>query len=143
MTTDIRTPITRRRFMVGASALAAAGLLAACSSNDEPELSASGPGGAGGGLESTDASTGGGDEIGPDGHFGEIQIANNGTPFLIPLDEIRAGGPPKDGIPSIDEPQFVGSSDWEGQRLREDMLVLGRRGQRQATGLSLPDHGVA
>jgi hypothetical protein len=28
----------------------------------------------------------------------------------VDLDEIRSGGPPKDGIPSIDEPQFVSPS---------------------------------
>ncbi|MCB1743549.1 MAG: DUF3179 domain-containing protein [Gammaproteobacteria bacterium] len=34
---------------------------------------------------------------------------------LVPLDEIRAGGPPRDGIPAIDEPRFVDTTeaiDW-------------------------------
>lgn len=30
----------------------------------------------------------------------------DGTKHTVPLDEIVAGGPPKDGIPSIDEPKF-------------------------------------
>lgn len=30
---------------------------------------------------------------------------------LIPLQDILSGGPPKDGIPSIDHPQFVGAGD--------------------------------
>lgn len=29
------------------------------------------------------------------------------TRTLVDLDEIRSGGPPKDGIPSIDAPAFV------------------------------------
>lgn len=33
------------------------------------------------------------------------------TKHSIPLDEIVGGGPPKDGIPSIDRPQFVGVAD--------------------------------
>jgi hypothetical protein len=31
----------------------------------------------------------------------------DGTKHSIPLDEIRGGGPPKDGIPSIDNPKFI------------------------------------
>ena len=37
----------------------------------------------------------------------------------IPLSELRSGGPPKDGIPSIDDPQFVAASaaaDWLADR---------------------------
>lgn len=36
----------------------------------------------------------------------EIMITN-GTKHSVPLDEIVGGGPPKDGIPSIDEPKFI------------------------------------
>lgn len=36
----------------------------------------------------------------------EIMITN-GEKHLIPLDKIRGGGPPKDGIPSIDAPKFA------------------------------------
>lgn len=36
----------------------------------------------------------------------KIQITN-GEKHLVPLDKIRSGGPPKDGIPSIDNPKFV------------------------------------
>lgn len=34
-------------------------------------------------------------------------IETNGIKHLIPLDKIKEGGPPKDGIPSIDDPVFV------------------------------------
>lgn len=36
----------------------------------------------------------------------EIMITN-GVKHSVPLDEILGGGPPKDGIPSIDDPKFV------------------------------------
>lgn len=35
------------------------------------------------------------------------QNQNNGGPWLIPVNEIRDGGPGKDGIPSIDNPDFT------------------------------------
>jgi hypothetical protein len=31
----------------------------------------------------------------------------NGMKHIIPLDKIKGGGPPKDGIPSIDDPKFA------------------------------------
>ena len=34
-------------------------------------------------------------------------METNGVKHLIPLDKIRGGGPPKDGIPSIDNPVFA------------------------------------
>ncbi len=34
-------------------------------------------------------------------------MTTNGLKHLIPLDKIRGGGPPKDGIPSIDDPKFA------------------------------------
>ena len=43
---------------------------------------------------------------------GEI-METNGVKHIIPLDKIRGGGPPKDGIPSIDNPQFVVAADAE------------------------------
>ncbi len=39
----------------------------------------------------------------PDGRGGEFDV----TRHNIPLDQIRGGGPPKDGIPSLTNPQFV------------------------------------
>ncbi|MBA4718766.1 MAG: DUF3179 domain-containing protein [Nitrosopumilus sp.] len=34
-------------------------------------------------------------------------METNGVKHSIPLDKIRGGGPPKDGIPSIDNPVFA------------------------------------
>lgn len=39
----------------------------------------------------------------------EIMITD-GTKHSVPLDEILGGGPPKDGIPSIDDPKFISVS---------------------------------
>ena len=36
-----------------------------------------------------------------------VIMETNGQKHLIPLDKIKGGGPPKDGIPSIDDPKFA------------------------------------
>jgi len=36
-----------------------------------------------------------------------IIMETNGVKHIIPLDKIKRGGPPKDGIPSIDNPIFA------------------------------------
>lgn len=38
-------------------------------------------------------------------------METDGVKHLIPLDKIKGGGPPRDGIPSIDNPVFVGVDD--------------------------------
>ena len=43
-------------------------------------------------------------------HAGLEIMITDGTKHLIPLDKILSGGPPKDGIPSIDDPVF-GAAD--------------------------------
>ena len=44
----------------------------------------------------------------PESSIIEAEIMEtNGLKHIIPLDKIRGGGPPKDGIPSIDDPQFA------------------------------------
>jgi len=40
-------------------------------------------------------------------------MITDGLKHSVPLDKIRGGGPPKDGIPSIDDPKFVSASDEE------------------------------
>ncbi len=44
-------------------------------------------------------------------------METNGVRHLIPLDKIRGGGPPKDGIPSIDNPVFA---DIQGSHFMSD-----------------------
>lgn len=52
----------------------------------------------------------------------QIQITN-GVKRLIPLDDIKSGGPPKDGIPSIDNPKFVKAQD--AQFVSDGDFVIG------------------
>ncbi len=52
----------------------------------------------------------------------EIQITK-GEKHIVPLDKIRSGGPPPDGIPSIDNPKFVDAS--EADFVSDDDLVIG------------------
>lgn len=72
--------------------------------------------------------------IAPSGHFDTVQVDDDGTKHLIPLDEIRSGGPPKDGIPSIDEPRFVGADGWDALNYDPEGLVIGVEvhGERRA-----------
>jgi len=44
-------------------------------------------------------------------------METNGVKHLIPLDKIKGGGPPKDGIPSIDNPVFA---DIQGSHFMSD-----------------------
>lgn len=53
----------------------------------------------------------------------KIQVTN-GVKHIVPLNKILSGGPPKDGIPSIDKPKFVSAQEAENF-LRHDDLVLG------------------
>jgi thiol-disulfide isomerase/thioredoxin len=52
----------------------------------------------------------------------DVSYLDDGTPFLVHPDELREGGPGKDGIPSIDDPQFITAQD---SNLADDELVLG------------------
>jgi len=47
----------------------------------------------------------------------------NDDNWLIPVEEVRDGGPGKDGIPAIDNPKFINAGD--ADYLNDDDLVLG------------------
>ncbi len=49
---------------------------------------------------------------------------NNSNEWLYPIAEIRDGGPGKDGIPSIDAPNFT-TADQASPVLSDDLLVIG------------------
>lgn len=85
--------------------------------------------------------TGGSAEVGPSGHFDEIQVANDGTKYLIPLEMIQSGGPGVDGIPALVHPEFVGPEEWDAQNYRPDDLVMGVEvdGERRAYPLQILD----
>lgn len=47
-------------------------------------------------------------------------IETDGVKHSVPLDEILGGGPPKDGIPPIDDPKFISIKDAEKNLSDED-----------------------
>jgi len=54
------------------------------------------------------------------------------TKHTVPLDEIISGGPPKDGIPSIDHPQFERASKTKGLSDTEPVITLDYEGDIRA-----------
>jgi len=70
-----------------------------------------------------------------------IADANWRTDFsrhTVPLDEIRSGGPPRDGIPPIDHPQFVtlsSANSWLHDR--EPVIAVQRNGVAKAYPLQI------
>lgn len=80
-------------------------LLIGCSSEDDltqPTSNGTPSNGGGGGGESVNYST-----------------------WLIPIEDVKDGGPGKDGIPSIDSPKFAFPNDPKVAYLEEDDLVIG------------------
>ena len=53
----------------------------------------------------------------------KIKMTDRGVKFIVDPEKIVSGGPPKDGIPSIDEPKFV-SVEEADKFIRDDELVL-------------------
>lgn len=51
---------------------------------------------------------------------------------LVPVEEILQGGPPKDGIPAIDRPAFVGARDATDLRPDDMVLAIFRNGIAKA-----------
>jgi hypothetical protein len=98
--------ISRRRFLVATAGLAA---LAGCSSQADP-----GQGSDDQGSTPTDTATEGpSTDTATDGSVAVPTAAETLPLPMSPADlreEARSGGPPKDGIPSVDDPQFVGAS---------------------------------
>ena len=54
-----------------------------------------------------------------------MQDNNSTSGWLIPISEVKDGGPGKDGIPSIDSPKFVNISDVGANFLNDNDLVVG------------------
>ena len=50
---------------------------------------------------------------------------DNSQAWLVPINEIKDGGPGKDGIPSIDNPVFVSANNIEAAYINNEDLVLG------------------
>ncbi|MEX2581393.1 MAG: DUF3179 domain-containing protein [Verrucomicrobiales bacterium] len=61
--------------------------------------------------------------------------AKNGfnlTDATIPIDEIHQGGPPRDGIPSIDDPKFEKAADADWMRDGDLVVAVGVDGDQRA-----------
>ena len=58
-----------------------------------------------------------------DAQAGSEIMVTNGMRHLIPLEKIRSGGPPQDGIPSIDDPKFASATD--AGHVSDDDTVIG------------------
>ena len=57
---------------------------------------------------------------------------------LVDLDDIRSGGPPRDGIPPIDEPEFVSGDEADGWLdPKEPVIVVSAGGQTRAYPLQI------
>ncbi len=106
-------------FRVGwAAAVLVALLLAACGSPGGEEASR-GPGG----TELRGSSAASPEDVPPAGAEHEFQtdFAKHGVSY----EEILSGGPPKDGIPAIDEPRFVGVGEADAWlEPREPVILL-------------------
>ena len=63
-------------------------------------------------------------------------ITTDGVKHIIPLDKIRSGGPPKDGIPSIDDPKFVKAN--EAEFLFDNDVVIGLEINGETKAYPLP-----
>ena len=59
-------------------------------------------------------------------------METDGVKHLIPLSEIRGGGPPKDGIPSIDNPVFAEVSDSDFVSDSDTVIGLHINGEAKA-----------
>lgn len=62
-------------------------------------------------------------------------VTKNGfdlTGALIPVDEILSGGPPRDGIPAINEPKFESADEADWLRDKDRVLALVIQGQARA-----------
>lgn len=69
----------------------------------------------------------------PEMGVSELEIMEtDGVKHLIPLDKIKGGGPPKDGIPSIDNPVFATVSDSQFMSNSDTVIGLEINGQAKA-----------
>ncbi len=74
----------------------------------------------GGADDTITPSTNGGSNTGGNNTGGPVDL----NEWLIPVSEVRDGGPGKDGIPSIDNPQFSSVSEVSNV-ISDDLLVVG------------------
>jgi Protein of unknown function (DUF3179) len=56
---------------------------------------------------------------------------------LVPLDEFQSGGPPKDGIPAIDEPRYTHADEVDFLEDREPVILMTVEGESRAYPLQI------
>ena len=122
--TMLSVKVTMRRFLAPSLLLLAVGVAACGESAESP--------GSGTGAGSTSAQ--------PDAGLG-IDTAGWKTDFSehsVPLSEFVSGGPPRDGIPPIDEPSYVSQDEAEDFLSdREPVLVVEQFGEARAYPLQI------
>lgn len=59
------------------------------------------------------------------------------TGSLVPADQIHLGGPPRDGIPSIDRPEFIAAADASFLAEKDRVLGLARDDQARAYPIAI------
>jgi hypothetical protein len=62
----------------------------------------------------------------------EAGFSTDFSKHSVPFDEFQSGGPPKDGIPAIDEPRFVDVADADFLEDREPVIELELNGDARA-----------
>jgi len=56
---------------------------------------------------------------------------------LVPVEEIRHGGPPRDGIPALDQPRFIAASNADFLSSTDRVLGIDRNGVRKAYAVKI------
>jgi len=64
-------------------------------------------------------------------------MVTDGLKHIVPLDKIKGGGPPKDGIPSIDDPQFATLTGSAFMKHSDIVIGLEIDGEAKAYPLSI------
>jgi hypothetical protein len=64
-------------------------------------------------------------------------MITDGLKHIVPLDKIKGGGPPKDGIPSVDDPQFATLSGSSFMTNSDIVIGLEINGEAKAYPLSI------
>lgn len=67
----------------------------------------------------------------------EIKYTSDGTPYIVNPDKIKSGGPPMDGIPSIDDPKFMDQKDVDFLNDEELVLTLTYKNEKRVYPLQI------
>lgn len=68
---------------------------------------------------------------------GQVKNGFSVADALIPVDEIRPGGPPRDGIPAIDSPRFITPAEATFLQPTDRILGISRNGESKAYPIAI------